>query len=660
MESKDYEQILNAMPETAVYVIREDNHSILYFNRRVHTVSPQTRIGMTCHEIWTGSCINCPLLTIKNRQEGRSISFNPTFGGVVDMVATRTLWEGSTPAFVVSVTPRLETTGYIYRKILRVDLNRDRYDVLKLEPDSLLDGKNTEKLSLQLELFAESGAIHPDDADRFIAFTRPEHLKKALQSNRRKLTCIFRRRWMGDFRWKLVEVVKCFDYSEDNQMVIFCVLDIHDAMHEGLELEEAAVHNQDILRTVGEQCFRIYNIDLGHGTATPVLVDGVFQEGQVSPLPGWDNLVRSQIIPLLHTAYQRTFEQKFSLENLRQTCSSGLRKNDLLCQWKAGKAYRYISVTAYNERKENGNVHAVVAFQDVDERVRRELVHSQWDMQMADIFKSRYSKMDTVHLDSGQCERIYFHDENDQPGPLVGDYEYHMQQALYNHVHPDDAVKYYTLMSLDHLREKAAATENYSEETCQYRLKGDPVHWIEQLIIYSRKEDGVRVSLLGQDITMEKRQEESRLQEQQDRNYIISCISSLFFSTYYIDLAHNTFRAVTQLNGVGDSLGSEVNCTAALRIYADNFVHPDDRAEYLNIMNIENWSKTLRQWHPYVTFTYRQMPEADAAPGNCRLIRATAILAQFGEDDLPKTVVYVAQDITESEDLIRHGPYSGN
>lgn len=649
MESKDYEQILNAMPETAVYVIREDNHHILYYNRRVHMVSPQVRIGMTCHEVWTGSCVNCPLLTITNRQEGRSICYNPTFGGVVDMVATRILWEGDTPAFVVSVTPRLENAGYTYRKILRVDLDRDCYEVLKIEPDSLLDGKNTENFSLQLELFAESGAIHPDDAERFISFIRPERLKRVLQSDKRKVTCIYRRRWMGDFRWKLMEVVKCFDYSEDNRMVIFCVLDIHDAMHEGLERQEIVAHNQDILRTVGEQCFRIYDVDLGHGTVVPVLVDGSFQSGSSSPLPNWDDLVHSQIHPLLHTAYQRAFEHKFSLEGLRQANSTGVRKNDLLCQWQAGKTYRYISVTAYCERKENGNFHGIVAFQDVDERVRRELVHSQWDMQMADIFKSRYTKMDTVHLDSGQCERISLDDENDQPSPLVGIYEYHMQQALYNHVHPDDAVKYYTLMSLDHLREKAAETESYSEEICQYRLKGEPVHWVEQHIIYSRKEDGVRVSLLGQDITAEKRQEEKKLREQQERNYIISCMNSLFFSTYYVDLAHNTFRAVTQLNSMGDPLGSEVNCTAALRIYAENFIHPEDREEYLRVMNIENWYQTLRQWNRNVTFTYRQLPAApDTGSEDCRWVLATAILGQCGEDDMPKTVVYVAQDITES------------
>ncbi len=651
MESKDYERILDAMPETAVYVIRKDDHGILYYNRRVHAVSPEAQLGMACHEVWSGSCINCPLLTITDRQEGRSISYNPIFGGVVDMVATRTLWQDTIPAFVVTVTPRLETAGYTYRKILRVDLKADTYDVLKLEPDAWLNGKNRTNFSLQMQQLAESGAIYPDDRERFTNFICPEHIREALRSDKQKLTCIYRRHRIGEFRWNLIEVVKCFDYSEDNQMVIFSIMDVHDTMREGLAREETNVHNNELIRAVGEQNFRIYNICLEEGTAEPILVDGHSQDTLLSPLPSWDSLMRSQITPLLHAAYQKAFEQKFSLENLKKSCGTEDEKKELLCQWKFGETYRYISVTAHRNPRTCGNSHTILAFQDMDERIRRELLHSQRDMQMAAILKSRYSKMNTVHLDSGQCEQFCLHDESELANPLIGDYDYYMHQALYNHVHPDDVIKYSNALSLEHLRKKAAETENSSEEICQYRMKGEPTHWIEQHIIYNRKDDKVSVNILGQDITMEKQQEEAQLQALQDRSYIIGGLSSLFFSTYYIDLAHDTFRAVSQLGKAGDVLGSEVNCTTALQVYADNFVHPDDRAEYFEIMNISNWLNSLRWWNPYVAVTYRKLPDGPQDNTQiCRWIRATAVLAQADENDIPKTVVYVAQDITESKE----------
>lgn len=650
LENKDYERILDAMPETAVYVIREDNHGILYYNKRVHTVSPEVQTGMTCHEVWTGSCVNCPLLTIANRQEGRSISYNPTFGGVVDMVATRTMWQDTIPAFVVTVTPRLETAGYIYRKILRVDLERENYDILKLEPDAWLTGDNTTEFFWQLERLAEN-AVHPEDRERFLSFIRPRHLLEALRTDSQKLTCIYRRQYRGEYRWNLMEVVKCFDYSEQNKTAIFCIMDVHDTMREGLERERDDAYNQKFIRAVGEQSFRIYHIDLSEGTAEPILIEGQHPQESHAPRPSWNELMLSRLTPRLHIAYRKTFEENFSLEGLRQAQQKGSQNTELLCQWKADDKYRYISITAHWEQSEGHGDHAILAFQDMDERIRRELLHSQRDMQMAAILKSQYSRLNTVHLESGQCEQISLRDGAEQSSPLIGDYDYHMHQALYNSVHPEDATHYSSLLSLEHLRQKAAETESYAEEICQYRLKGEPVHWIEQHVIYSRKDDRVSVNILGQDITSQKRAEEARLQALQDRSYIISSLSSLFFSTYYIDLAKDTFRAVTQLGKMGDVLGSEVNCTTALQVYARNFVHPDDRHEFFQIMNTENWIRSLRWWTPYVAVTYRKMPnDPQADPHAYRWIRATAVLAQTDENELPKTVVYVAQDITESRE----------
>lgn len=644
LEIKDYDIILNSMPETGIYVIREDNHGLLYFNERVRAVSPGARLGMPCHEVWSGSCINCPLLTIRDRQKSRSLSFNPTFGGVVDMVATRMLWKDTVPAFVVTVTPRIEAAGYTYRKILRLNLNANRYDVLKSDGGTWLSDSGTEDLSAEFANLVKNGMIHPEDADRFTAFTDIDHLKSALRSGKSMLTCIYRRLQDEEFRWNLIEVIPAFDYSENNQTAIFCVKDVHDTMREGLDLEENDARSRDALLALGRQSFRVYTIDLDSGKACPIRAEGRTPEGQ----PAWDHLLRSQLRERIHPAYQDSFEEKFSLEKLRQTRESGESETELLCQWENEGTYRYISVIAhFNQKHEKGLV--VLALEDMDEQIRRELTHSQNDMQIAAILKSRYQIMNTVHLDNGQCERIHLTGAANPQSALVGDYSYHVQQAMTQQVHPEDAANYCSLMSLDHLREKAAAMEDYMEEVFQYRTREEPVRWVEQHIIYSRQNGKIVVNILGHDITREKSQENARLQALQDRAYIISSLSSLFFSTYYMDLERDTFRAVTQLGKVGDVLGSEVNCTAALQIYADNFIHPDDREEYLKTMDVHNLLQKLRWWQPYVTATYRKMSQDDEdVTGDYQWVRATAVLAQIGENDLPKTAVFVAQDITET------------
>ena len=133
----------------------------------------------------------------------------------------------------------------------------------------------------------------------------------------------------------------------------------------------------------------------------------------------------------------------------------------------------------------------------------------------------------------------------------------------------------------------------------------------------------------------------------EDWAYIISSLSSLFFSTYYLNLEQDTFRAVTQLRRVGDLLGNEVNCTAALRIYANHFIHPDDRELYLQTISMENLRGSLRWWQPCVAVEYRRLEDEPGIPDDpWRWVRASVVLARTGPDDLPLTAGYVAQDLT--------------
>lgn len=272
----------------------------------------------------------------------------------------------------------------------------------------------------------------------------------------------------------------------------------------------------------------------------------------------------------------------------------------------------------------------------------------QWEIHMADILRSRFKTMTTVDLDSGRCQLMDLSRPAGPENPLTLDYAHCIQQTAANDVHPEDMEQFRDVLSLEHLREKALAlTEGCEEEVCIHRRPGEPVRWTELRVIYSHRGRQTAVNILGQDITSEKRQEALRQQAMEDRSYIISSLSSLFFSTYYIDLEQDTFRPVTQLRRVKDILGSEVNCTAALQVYANHFIHPDDREEYLSVMNMQNLRQSLRWWNPYVAVEYRKLPESQT--NRLEWVRATAVLARAAGDDAPKTAVYVAQDISDSK-----------
>ncbi len=51
MDIKAYEKILYTLPTTGVFIVRSDDHGILYYNERVREVAPHVFKGMPCHEL---------------------------------------------------------------------------------------------------------------------------------------------------------------------------------------------------------------------------------------------------------------------------------------------------------------------------------------------------------------------------------------------------------------------------------------------------------------------------------------------------------------------------------------------------------------------------------------------------------------------------------
>lgn len=88
--------------------------------------------------------------------------------------------EGRHPRLCNHRDPRTDGEGYTYRKLLRVDLQEDRCEVLKSDQDGWQLGEGP--LSSQLAAFAEEGSVHSDDKDRFLAFTSLEALRAAARS----------------------------------------------------------------------------------------------------------------------------------------------------------------------------------------------------------------------------------------------------------------------------------------------------------------------------------------------------------------------------------------------------------------------------------------------------------------------------------------------
>lgn len=652
MDIREYEKILDTVPTTGVFIIREDNHEILYYNKRVEEVAPHVHIGMACHKLGNHSCANCPLLTMEGKQVNQTISYDNPFGETVDIVAVRTMWEQEVPAFIITVAPHMQAINHAYHKILRVNLTEDTYEVVKMRAEDRALGYGTENFSGWLGQLIYKGGIHPEDMHNFISFTRIEHMKTVFNEGHKILTCCYRRYSGEEYRWNLMEIVPDISSSEEGQYIFLYVKDIHDILQESLELDDASIRIQEVIRTLGEQNFGIYSIDLDTGEANLVRENGQTHTGWKSWTIQWDEIMNSRLLRQIHPVDRERVGGSFSLAGLRQLKDTAISKKDMLCQWRGEEdhEYRYMAIIAYFGQNVGAKNYTILALQNVDRRVRQEQTLNLRDMQLASILKSRYSVMTTIYLENGQCERIWINEDTEIKKVDTGNYHQYFQKALDTAVNPEDADEFRRVMSPEHIYQKSAGVQDYFEETCQYRLNGKALQWLEQHVVYARRGKRISVNILGRDVTREKIAEELRLREEQEQGDIIRTLGGMFFATYYADLEHGHLRSVTQLDEVKKVLSDKTDYETGLKLYAERFVHPEDREEYLQTLSRDNLRNTLSKKKPYVTLAYRkQQRDSTVEPGEYGWIRSTAVMAQADAEGKARSIVYAAQDVTESK-----------
>lgn len=650
METRDYENILDSLEMTGIYVIREDNHQILYFNKRVKEVAPDIQLGMVCHELWAGSCSNCPLLTIGNRKESRSINYDDPFGKVVDIVATRIMWQDEIPAFSVAVTPHADVASYTYDKILKGNLTADSFEIVRMGQErsgGLRPQRQT--LTQWFREIIDEEKIYYNDIERFRKFTRIEHLKEELKNGKGMVICTYRYKEGRGFRWHTMEVVPDLNYTENNQTVMLYVKDVHGVYRKGLESEEINIHNQEIIKSLGELNFGVYVIDLRTGTVNPVRVSEEMKEMIHPGIPQWDDLLLQMTEKYFRPDCREKLLQAYSWNSLKKAWEEREKKAEVLCRCRIGGKYRYVSATAHFYENNKESQYVIVALQDVDERTRQEIRRNQNDARMAAIIKSRYSSMKTVYLDTGTYESVYLNEDTWFDKIQTGNYEDYVQKVTEEIIHEDDREGFLKLLSLESLRRKAETVEDFDEIGYQFRCRMPVNTWMEEHAVFVRQGGTIMLNILCRDITEEKLKEEADSREKKERNHIINSMSSLFFATYYMDLENNTFRAVTQKKEVGNALRASQNCTEAFQVYAERFVHPDFREEYLQKMNCSNLQNVLSREHPIYAIEYRLVEHKNGIMKENGWIRATVVLSEE-KNGKPAKALYVAQDVTESKE----------
>lgn len=124
------DKIADSLHNVGVFVIEEATLKILYFNKVIKEKCPNIMIGASCHDVLKGPCSNCPLKLMKENATCHTILYSGIFGETVEFSAKRFLFNGTIPAFTVSIWP----------KNISAISDTDLYHAIGKEPVDFLTG----------------------------------------------------------------------------------------------------------------------------------------------------------------------------------------------------------------------------------------------------------------------------------------------------------------------------------------------------------------------------------------------------------------------------------------------------------------------------------------------------------------------------------------
>ncbi len=116
-----------------------------------------------------------------------------------------------------------------FLEILKVNLTEDSYQMIMAATDTRRsESGGTEKLSEWFSRFVKEGCIHEEDLKNYLSFCNPDNMRKQFKTGSKFISCHYRRKLEGEFRWVSMEIVIGQEYSEEKQVAILYVKDIHD------------------------------------------------------------------------------------------------------------------------------------------------------------------------------------------------------------------------------------------------------------------------------------------------------------------------------------------------------------------------------------------------------------------------------------------------
>ena len=147
----------------------------------------------------------------------------------------------------------LPTISTLYNKLLRINLTNNTYEPVIVDSDE--QGKLVGGVINMYEWWAgysQSGNIAAEDMGAFGTLTKTGSLQKRFAEDPTPVNFRYRRKIDGEYRWAQLELSPSVEYSEENQVMLLSLRDVHEEYAEQLRRRQELLDtmNRDALTSL--------------------------------------------------------------------------------------------------------------------------------------------------------------------------------------------------------------------------------------------------------------------------------------------------------------------------------------------------------------------------------------------------------------------------
>ena len=241
----------------------------------------------------------------------------------------------------------LNTLSQNIIKILKVNLDRDDYEIIKSNPNELSKEMGySEKISEWLKLFAETGQVFPEDMRAYGAHTDLEYLRNFFKEPNAVWRLRYRRNAGDSYKWVMMEMRPTPNFSLDNKEVYLYVQDVDNELLDlhvkQVQTRQRLVEERLLMQMANEVLdsgnWHIYYDEKGNteGTVYDQKLCSLYgyesQEEMTSECETWIDLVHPEDVSRMQEKIEQTLRRKEG--------ESGLFNQEFRARTKSG-VYRW-------------------------------------------------------------------------------------------------------------------------------------------------------------------------------------------------------------------------------------------------------------------------------------------------------------------------------